>query len=166
MTSRCCWATATAPSSRHGATVRALIQYPWPWVTSMAIGRPTSTLLCHADGTFQPALTFGAGTDAISVAVGDINGDGRPDLAVANTNSNNVSVLLGNGDGTFQPARTFGVGNNPFSVAVGDVNGDGRTDLAVANANSNNVSVLINNTDIATITLTVSKAGKASSTVG
>jgi hypothetical protein len=54
------------------------------------------------------------------VAVGDFNGDGRRDLAVANEGSNNVSVLLGNGDGTFQAARNFAAGSSPDSVAVGD----------------------------------------------
>jgi hypothetical protein len=78
------------------------------------------------------------------VAVGDFNGDGVLDLAVANVFSN-VSVLLGNGDGTFQAAQNFGAGGGPFSVAVGDFNGDGVLDLAVANRGSN-VSVLINNT--------------------
>ena len=81
------------------------------------------------------------------MVVGDVNGDGRPDLAVANFTSNNVSVLLGNGDGTFQPARSYGAGTNPNSVAVGDVNGDGRPDLAVANASGNTVSVLLGNGD-------------------
>src|SRR5437667_448978 len=60
------------------------------------------------------------GTNPRSVAVGDFNGDGRLDLAVANYYSNDVSVLLGNGDGTFQPARTFRVGTYPSSVVVGD----------------------------------------------
>ena len=80
------------------------------------------------------------------MAVGDFNGDGVPDLAVANSSSNNVSVLLGNGDGTFQAAVDFGAAGGPllFSVAVGDFNGDGMPDLAVASGGG--VSVLINNT--------------------
>ena len=98
------------------------------------------------DGTFQAPRSFRVGINPRSVAVGDFNGDGVQDLAVANVGSQNVSVLLGNGDGSFQTARNFGVGNDPYSVAVGDFNGDGRPDLAVANQNSNNVSVLINNT--------------------
>ena len=81
-----------------------------------------------------------------SVAVGDFNGDGLPDLAVANFFSNDVSVLLGNGDGSFQAPRNFGAGSAPISVAVGDFNGDEVQDLAVANIRSNDVSVLINNT--------------------
>jgi hypothetical protein len=60
--------------------------------------------------------------------VGDFNGDGRLDLAVAN---DNVSVLLGNGDGTFQVAQNYPVGSYPSSVVVGDVNGDGVPDLVV-----------------------------------
>ena len=82
--------------------------------------------------SFFAAGTFGAGSDPLSVAVGDFNGDGKPDLAVANSGSNNVSVLLGNGDGTFQAAVNYGAGTEPYSVAVGDFNGDGKPDLAVA----------------------------------
>jgi len=100
-------------------------------------------LLGNGDGTFQPAVNFGVGSSPASVAVGDFNGDGKADLAVANYGSNNVSVLLGKGDGTFQPAVNLSVGLNPLSVAVGDFNGDGRTDLAVANSLSNSVSVLL-----------------------
>ena len=67
------------------------------------------------------------------MAVGDFNGDGKADLAVANYSSNNVSVLLGNGNGTFQATVNYGAGTNPYSVAIGDFNGDGRSDLAVTN---------------------------------
>ena len=81
----------------------------------------------------------------MSVAVGDFNGDGKADLAVANCDSNNVSVLLGNGNGTFQAAVNYAAGTYPSSVAVGDFNGDGKADLAVANCASNNVSVLLGN---------------------
>jgi hypothetical protein len=76
--------------------------------------------------------------------VGDFNLDGRPDLAVANFGSANISALLGNGAGGFGAATNFGAGTNPQSVAVGDFNLDGRPDLAVANQISNNVSALLN----------------------
>ncbi len=79
------------------------------------------------------------------MAVGDFNGDGKADLAVANYSSNNVSVLLGNGNGTFQAAVNYAAGTSPCSVAVGDFNGDGKADLAVANYSSNSVSVLLGN---------------------
>jgi len=102
-----------------------------------------------AGGTFQPAVNYAVGSSPRSVAVGDFNADGRPDLAVANLTSNTVSILTGNGGvgGTFQPAMNYAVGSNPFSVAVGDFNADGRPDLAVANFSTNNASVLLGNAD-------------------
>jgi hypothetical protein len=81
------------------------------------------------------------------VAVADVNGDGRPDLVVANKYSGSVSVLLGNGNGTFQAAQNFSVGTGPVAVAVADVNGDGHPDLITANYFSNSVSVLLGNGD-------------------
>src|SRR5436309_3844440 len=89
-----------------------------------------SVLLGNGDGTFQSALSFAAGSDARSVAVGDFNGDGRPDLAVAKDRKSVVEgKRVGNGDGTFQQAMSFAVGSDPVAVAVGDVSGDGRRDL-------------------------------------
>jgi hypothetical protein len=79
--------------------------------------------------------------------VGDFNGDGNPDLAVAVWGSSNISILLGNGDGTFQTKVDYAVGPNPTSVAVGDFNGDSKADLAVANGSFINVSILLGNGD-------------------
>jgi hypothetical protein len=102
-----------------------------------------SVLLGNGDGTFQPPVDYEVGTDPHAVAVGDFNGDGVPDLVVANTGvcgpagfcdvGTTVSVLLGNGDGTFQDARSFDVaGISPASVAVGDFAGDGRLSIVTA----------------------------------
>jgi hypothetical protein len=86
---------------------------------------------------------------AQTVAVGDVNGDGVPDLVAANLGAG--AVFLGNGDGTFQPAVTVPAGPNPFAVAVGDLTGDGRLDIVVTNAgftsDGHTVSVLLNNGD-------------------
>ena len=87
------------------------------------------------------------GTNPAAVAAGDVNGDGKLDLMIANSGSNNVSVLLGNGDGTFQAPANYSAGNTPVSVALGDFNGDGKLDLVVANSNSGSVSVLLGNGD-------------------
>ena len=90
------------------------------------------------------------------MAVGDLNGDGRPDLAVANAGSGDVSVLLGNGDGSFQPQQRFAAGIGPASVALGDLNGDGRPDLAVANTTDpGTVSILLNTTSFTTTRIDV-----------
>lgn len=96
------------------------------------------------------AVNYGAGSQPWSIAVGDFNGDGKQDLAVAFVGSG-VDVLPGNGDGTFQASSTYRSGVAPQSVVAGDFNGDGKTDLAVANANcgmgNGTVSVLLGNGD-------------------
>ena len=101
-----------------------------------------------ADGFIQASGSpFAAGSQPYSVAVGDFNGDGIPDLAVANSGDNTVTVLLGNGSGGFTAATgsPFAAGSYPDSVAVGDFNGDGIADLVVANLYSNNVTILLGN---------------------
>jgi hypothetical protein len=79
--------------------------------------------------------------------VADFNGDGKPDLAVANFSSNTVSILLGNGDGTFQPQTTYAVGTSPIWIAAADFNGNGIIDLVTANSGSSNVSILLGKGD-------------------
>jgi hypothetical protein len=95
--------------------------------------------------SFAPALHYGVGSFPKGVAVGDVNGDGKHDLAVSNYFSNSVSILLGLGGGSFAPAVNYNAGANPQGVALGDVNGDGCLDLAVANFGSSNVSILLGN---------------------
>lgn len=120
-----------------------------------------SVFLGNSDGTFQAVASYNSGGVAgSSVAIGDFNGDGHPDLVMANECQSNincdnggVSVLLGNGDGTFQPAISYKAGYVPVAVAVGDLNGDGHLDLIVANqyqcnnCNNGGVSVLLGNGD-------------------
>lgn len=98
--------------------------------------------------TFAPRVDFTTGTQPIAVAMGDLNGDGKPDLALTNNQSSTVSVLLsttaqGATTPTFAPKVDFTTGSNPGSVALGDLNGDGKPDLAVANAGSETVSILL-----------------------
>jgi hypothetical protein len=110
-----------------------------------------SVLLGNGDGTFQPQKTYAVGTFPFSVVAADLNGDGIPDLVVANGLSHNgvstVSVLLGNGDGTFQTQKTYSVGATPHSVVVADLNGDGKPDIVTANLYGQSVSVLLGNGD-------------------
>ncbi len=105
-----------------------------------------TTSLAQGAG-YEAAVNYpdGANASADSIAEGDFNRDGRPDLAVSNSMADNVSVLLGDGSGGLAAGTTFGTGDWAAAVAVGDVNRDGAQDLAVANRDSNNVSVLLGN---------------------
>jgi uncharacterized repeat protein (TIGR01451 family) len=96
-------------------------------------------------GTFTAGSTFPAGTTPDAAAAADFNGDGRPDLAVANDGG--VSIRTGTGNGTFAAGANISAGSDPDAVAAGDFNGDGNPDLAVANEGSNDVSVAIGNGD-------------------
>src|SRR5262249_44184380 len=108
--------------------------------------------LGNGDGTFQAAKTLAVGLTPVSVAVGDFNGDGIPDIVTGNSGvccpyTGSVSVLLGNGDGTFQAAKTYLTTSGTNSVAVGDLNGDGIPDLVTADLRGHAVSVLLGNGD-------------------
>ena len=75
----------------------------------------------------------------------DVNGDGRPDLVVANKGSNDVSILLNQPQGnsiTFTPGPRLKAGSGPVSTVVQDVTGDGIPDVLVSNSQSNNVMLL------------------------
>ena len=80
---------------------------------------------------FGGPKSYAVGAGPTAAVIADFNGDGKPDIAVVNSSSNNVSMLLGNGDGTFQAAKNFDVGNSMNQIAVGDFNGDGKPDVAV-----------------------------------
>ncbi len=88
-------------------------------------------LLGNGDGTFAYGASYEGQASPESIAVADLNGDHKLDLAIANTEGGSVSVLLGNGDGTFQTAVSYPVAF-PVWVTVADVNGDRTPDLVVA----------------------------------
>jgi hypothetical protein len=92
---------------------------------------------------------YPTGTKPNGLTAADFNGDGKLDLAIANSADNTVTILQGNGDGTFtaQPALATGAGSNPQLPTAGDFNGDGKLDLAVANFANNTVSVFLGNGD-------------------
>lgn len=106
-----------------------------------------SIFLGDGDGTFTvPAGSpFAAVSSPTFTTIGDFNGDGKPDLAVANNGGTALSVLLGNKDGTFNAKTDFDVGGNPYSAATGDFNGDRKPDLATANNGGvKPISILLN----------------------
>jgi hypothetical protein len=135
-----------------------------------------------AAGLFKKVKTYNSGGHfPNSVALADVNLDGKPDLVIANwcvagqngqgcPSGGVVGVLLGNGDGTFQSAKSFGSGAmGAVSVAVADVNGDAKPDILVANAcntqvcHPDGIGVLLGNGDAQTAriyVLDVVKAGE------
>jgi len=96
---------------------------------------------------FDPPALFAVGDSPRSVTVGEFNGDGFLDVAVANRMTTDVSILLGNGDGTFQPQARYPIGGAPHAIVVADFDTDGDLDVATANWGSDQVAVLLNNGD-------------------
>lgn len=140
------FATGTAPDwvalgdlNGDGEADLAVANRGW-WDGSQWSGGDVGVLLNMGGGTFV-AANYPAGVSPVSVAMADLNGDGKADLAVAS--GTGVSVLLNNGNGTFGAPASYGSGTNPFSVAAGDLNGDGKIDLAVSNR-AGGASVLLN----------------------
>jgi hypothetical protein len=94
--------------------------------------------------SFTNAKNFTVGTNPSLVTVKDFDGDGKLDLVVVNSESNDVSVLLNDGNDGFGTATNITVGTSPSLVTVADFNGDGKLDLAVVNSESNDISILLN----------------------
>ena len=97
-------------------------------------------------GQFVLSETIAVGSAPSAVVAADLTGDGFLDLAVAEANSDQVSVLLNKGNGTFMTPVSYSVGSSPVSLVAVNL-GDGHIDLATANENSADVSVLLGNGD-------------------
>ena len=106
-----------------------------------------SVLLGMGTGSFGAATTFSTGVDSrpLSLAVADVNGDGKADVLTANSYADAVGVLLGTGTGSFGAVTqvSTGVFTQPYNLAVADVNGDGKADVLTANWGTNSAGVLL-----------------------
>ncbi len=83
-------------------------------------------------GNFQPAVSYSAGVNPLTLAVGELNQDGVSDFVVGTGDSNGnyyIGVLLGNSNGTFNPISVFPTAFGPQSIALADLNGDGKLDV-------------------------------------
>jgi hypothetical protein len=107
-----------------------------------------SVLLGNGNGTFGTPVQYQGFHAPVSIAVGDINGDGKLDVVTA-PQSFGIPVSLGNGDGTLQTPQYYSNGNpvpsDVTSVAIADVSGDNRADIIVSNVPHQNISVLLGN---------------------
>ncbi|HEX5062640.1 MAG TPA: VCBS repeat-containing protein, partial [Kofleriaceae bacterium] len=122
-----------------------------------------SVFLGRGDGTLQPAVDLGlmGMAEPYSVAIGDFDGDGNNDAAIADNVTLTVYIELGNGDGTFTPApaRPQVDGQASFILLARDMDLDGKLDVVVANRNSEDVSVLLGHGDGTFADAVVSPAG-------
>ena len=109
-----------------------------------------SALLGNGNGTFQSAVNTTVGTRPRYFAAGDFNRDGKQDLALSQTSSdNNLRILLGNGSGGFssQSTLSMGVEAAPRGVISADFNADGYLDVAVSSVAGDNVSIFLGSGD-------------------
>ena len=152
------WLNSQTPPTGSGPVCVVAGDFNGDGIPDLAVANGTSTfayeylltiLLGNGDGTFTATVTSPrTGAYPSSIAVGDFNGDGIADLAVADYIFDTLTILLGNGEGTFTATTVSpATGGGPDSVAVGDFNGDGIPDLAVANDYDDTVTILLGNGD-------------------
>ncbi|MGC8550150.1 MAG: beta strand repeat-containing protein [Acidobacteriaceae bacterium] len=133
-----------------------------------ALGAGTLSLVNGASG-LSPGNVFDSSTTAnvIGEAIGDFNHDGKPDVAVLESNGTTSTLLvsLGNGDGTFQPAVSYTIAANTTGIAAADFNGDGYTDLAITDSAGNTYIYLASSTGSGNLALSQTLVGPPQSGV-
>jgi len=119
---------------------------------TISVLRNTATTGSISSASFAAPVDFVAGLGPTCVSIVDVNGDGKPDMVVANYNSKTVSVLQNINTiagsittASFAAPINLATNTGPYSFAVADVNNDTKPDIIVANQGSNNISVLVNN---------------------
>lgn len=115
----------------------------WAGQPDKGKGEGATIMLGDGRGAFKATAgsPFPTGDGPSRIAIGDVDGDGIPDVVVSNYTSNNVTVLYGS-KGTFTRTATIPVGKHPEGIALGDLNGDGKADIVVTNTDDNSISIL------------------------
>ncbi|CAF3760649.1 unnamed protein product [Rotaria sordida] len=89
------------------------------------------------------SYSMGFGSYPHSVAIGDLNNDGRSDIVVANYGTHNLGILLGRGNGIFDTIKRFPTGSAPYSVGIADFNNDNQLDIVVTYSETDNIVILL-----------------------
>jgi large repetitive protein len=128
-----------------------------PGANNISLFQNTST---DAAISLSAGINYTTGANPRDVAAGDIDGDGKTDIVVANNNSNSLSVLRNTSSGaviSMAAKIDFSTGINPTSVAINDLNGDGKADIATGNSNASTISLLQNNSGPGNIALSAKR---------
>ena len=133
--------------SDSGQIVQQLVPGTYLLAVSEEAGVGGYRLTTSFTATTVPFAPLSGGTGTAWVATGDLNGDGIPDVVLANRVDDMVSVFMGTGDGTFLPPVEYAIGQRVWRVTVADVNGDGKLDILTANKGADTISILLNNGD-------------------
>jgi hypothetical protein len=135
----------------HGCGGRALVEVAGGSSTDAAVPETGASDATKLDAVVEPTCevefsqtSLPVGERPQSLAIADLNGDGRPDVAVANAKGDNVSVLISSGHGAFESQVIWPAGKSPGSLVVADFDGDGDLDIATASCDSQDVVILVN----------------------
>jgi len=122
---------------------------------TLSIFRNIGTVGSLTTNSFAARVNIFTGSGCQSIVTGDLDGDGKPDVAVANSGSSTVSLLRNisvPGTIAFAPKADFAVPSSPVQMAIGDLDGDGKLDLTVAGYLSQTISVLRNTSSVGSLT--------------
>jgi hypothetical protein len=117
-------------------------------ITANQGGNNVSVFINNGMGGFAAAptnLTTAGATTIADLAVGDVNGDGKPDIVTANNGTGNITLYLGNNNGTFANGVNVVAGATPGAITLADLNADMKLDVVVGSTGTGTVNVLLAN---------------------